>query len=117
MTQHDSKPSSVAETGRPLDTHAADSVRVKGHSPDIIHQTLPSWPCDIDSLPMLLCQKHLAALFGVSERKLERDRHNGEGVRFTKIGRRVLYRKDDVLAYLDQSTYQSTAEAKAKVAR
>ena len=78
-------------------------------------QSCPEGPVDLDNLPALMSQKFLASLFGVSERKLERDRHEGHGVRFTKIGRRVVYRRDDVLAFLEQNTHQSTAEAKAKL--
>ena len=73
------------------------------------------WPENLDDLPVLMTQKYLADLFGVSERKLERDRHEGHGVRFAKIGRRVVYRRVDVLTFLEQNTHQSTAEAKAKL--
>ena len=50
----------------------------------------PQRPVNLDNLPALMSQQFLASVFGVSERKLERDRHEGHGVRFTKIGRRVV---------------------------
>jgi excisionase family DNA binding protein len=57
-------------------------------------------------------QAQLAKLLNISERKLERDRHAGHGPRFCKIGRRILYRREDVLAYLEAHCFASTAEAK-----
>ena len=54
----------------------------------------------------------LAQLLGVSLRKLERDRQQGIGIAFSKFGRRILYRRSDVQAYLAGHSYSSTAEAK-----
>ena len=59
----------------------------------------------------MMTQTYLADLFEVSERKLERDRHEGTGIPFVKIGRRVLYRREDVLEYLKANRFTSTAEA------
>ena len=53
-----------------------------------------------------------AAFLGVSPRTLERKRLEGDGPKFVKIGRRVVYRLRDLEAYLDQNTYSSTAAAK-----
>ena len=71
-----------------------------------------SWTADITALPLLLTQKHLAKLRDTSERTLERERCNGTGVPFVKWGRRVFYKREDVLAFLNQRTFSSTAEAK-----
>jgi excisionase family DNA binding protein len=60
----------------------------------------------------LMTQTYLAEVLVVSERKLERDRHEGTGIPFVKIGRRVLYRREDVLMYLEANRFTSTAEAK-----
>lgn len=60
----------------------------------------------------LMTQAYLAEVLDVSERKLERDRHEGTGIAFVKIGRRVLYRREDVLGYLEDNRFTSTAEAK-----
>ena len=68
-------------------------------------------------LPPLLTQAYLAEVLFVSERKLERDRHEGTGIPFVKIGRRVLYRREDVLMYLEANRFTSTAEAKRTVLR
>ena len=38
-------------------------------------------------------------------------RYRGGGPRFVKTGRRVLYRGQDLLNYLDQHTYSNTREA------
>ena len=65
-----------------------------------------------DGLQPLNTQPHLAEVLFVSERKLERDRHEGTGIPFVKIGRRVLYRREDVLEYLMANRFTSTAEAK-----
>jgi Helix-turn-helix domain len=62
--------------------------------------------------PNLLTQADLADLFGISQRKLERDRHIGAGIPFVKVGRRVLYRREDILAFLEENRFVSTAEAK-----
>ena len=77
--------------------------------------TLPAdaiWSANLAALPLLLTQKQLAELRDTSERTLERERCNGTGVPFIKWGRRVFYRREDVLAFLQTRTFSSTAEAK-----
>lgn len=46
-----------------------------------------------------LNQVELARRWGLSHRTLERWRWRGEGPDFMKLGGRVVYRLDDVLAY------------------
>ena len=46
-----------------------------------------------------LNQHQLAARWTVSGRTLERWRWSGEGPQFLKIGGRVVYRLEDILAY------------------
>ncbi|QFG37301.1 helix-turn-helix domain-containing protein [Paracoccus pantotrophus] len=46
-----------------------------------------------------LNQTELAARWSISARTLERWRWTGEGPAFLKIGGRVVYRLEDVLAY------------------
>ena len=46
-------------------------------------------------------------------RTLERRRRDGTGPKFVKLGRRCLYRPEDVDAYLSEHTVSSTAEAEA----
>ena len=47
----------------------------------------------------LLNQQQLATRWTVSARTLERWRWSGEGPQFLKIGGRVVYRVEDILAY------------------
>lgn len=42
-------------------------------------------------------------------------RIKGSGPKFIKLGRAVYYRRDDVLAWLDERTFTSTAEARKAV--
>jgi predicted DNA-binding transcriptional regulator AlpA len=44
-------------------------------------------------------QKQLSRRWGLSPRTLERWRHDGEGPRFIKLGRRVAYRLIDIEAF------------------
>jgi excisionase family DNA binding protein len=58
-----------------------------------------------------LTQRQLADLIGVSERTLERWRVEGRGPKFVAIGpRRRLYRVDDVDAWTQSQTFESTAQ-------
>ncbi|VEG92091.1 helix-turn-helix domain-containing protein [Legionella spiritensis] len=67
---------------------------------------------EFDSAPnsMLFNQNTLAAILDCSTQLLERNRWAGEGVPYLKIGRKVLYRKSDVLEFLQQQKlYRSTS--------
>ena len=57
-------------------------------------------------------QGQLAATLNISERSLERMRAEGSGPLFRKAGRRVLYKVEDVEAWLAGRSFSSTAEAK-----
>lgn len=76
-----------------------------------------NWPRRFDDLPVLMTQTHVAELMGVSERTLERQRHTGGGIRFCKMGRKVLYRRDDVVRHLLNCCFENTAEVKASRGR
>ena len=52
-----------------------------------------------------------AEVLRTSPRTLERRRRDGTGPKFVKLGRRCLYRPEDVDAYLSEHTVASTAEA------
>ena len=71
------------------------------------------WPRKFEDLPVLMTQAQVAQLFGLSERTLERQRHKGDGIRFCKMGRRVFYRRDDVVHHLLNCSFDNTAEARA----
>jgi len=60
----------------------------------------------------LFNQQTLAALLNCSTHLLERNRWAGGGVPFFKIGRKVLYRKSDILDFLGkQKIYCSTSDS------
>jgi hypothetical protein len=68
---------------------------------------------EFESAPLstLFNQKIIAAVLSCSTQLLERNRWAGGGVPYLKIGRKVLYRKSDVLAFLkQQKVYQSTSD-------
>ena len=52
-----------------------------------------------------------AKLLNVSTKWLERHRIEGDGPPYVKIGRRVVYRRADIMAWLEQRRFRSTAEA------
>ena len=55
-----------------------------------------------------LSQTDLANRWRMSPRTLERWRFTGEGPRFIKLGGRVLYRLEDVVAFEDRQIRQVT---------
>ena len=64
--------------------------------------------------PEFLVQREVAALLRASERTLERWRLEGVGPKWRRIGRKkVIYAREDVMAYADSRTFTSTAEANA----
>ena len=56
-------------------------------------------------------QNEAAELLRLSPRTLERHRVAGTGPRFTKAGRRVLYKITELETWTTERTYTSTAEA------
>lgn len=72
--------------------------------------TLPFRPHDTFGNPALVLfdQIRLAELFGCSERTLERQRLEGTGIPFVRVGRLVRYRLVDVLQYLERQRRTST---------
>jgi excisionase family DNA binding protein len=62
----------------------------------------------------LLTQREAAMALRLSERTLERWRVSGEGVRFVKAGRRVLYRLDDIETWLASRVRTSTSESRRR---
>jgi predicted DNA-binding transcriptional regulator AlpA len=58
----------------------------------------------------LLSTRQVADWLGLSEQWLEIGRCRGYGPTFVKIGRRVRYRREDVLRFLAQRRHASTAE-------
>lgn len=62
----------------------------------------------------LLTQSDLAAISGQSEVTIGRWRRQGAGPAFLKLGRKVMYRRVDVEAWLNQQRVGSTAEHKMR---
>lgn len=62
------------------------------------------------TLPRLLDQKELAQYLGKSTAWCERSRWAGEGPRFIKLGRHVRYKAEDVAAWIDENSKQSSSE-------
>ena len=61
--------------------------------------------------PSLFNQQTIAAVLSCSTQLLERNRWAGTSVPYLKIGRKVLYRKSDVLGFLQQQKiYRSTSD-------
>jgi hypothetical protein len=71
-----------------------------------------STPMSIEELPVLLTPAQLAAFLSRSERTLERDRGEGDGIPFVKYRNSIYYFRDEVIASLRKRVYMSTAEAK-----
>jgi hypothetical protein len=55
-------------------------------------------------------QAELAERWGVSQRTLERWRWLGFGPRYIKVGGRVVYRVDEIEAFEERQTRQSTSD-------
>lgn len=69
------------------------------------HDTVPGDPALV-----LLDQTRLAKLLGCSARTLERQRLEGTGIPFCRIGRLVRYRLLDVSEYLEAQRRRSTSD-------
>lgn len=68
---------------------------------------------EFESAPQsaLFSQQTIVAVLSCSTQLLERNRWAGSGVPYLKIGRKVLYRKSDVLDFLQQQkVYHSTSD-------
>jgi predicted DNA-binding transcriptional regulator AlpA len=59
----------------------------------------------------LLNETQTCDLTGLAPRTLQRKRLDGTGPKFVKLGRRVLYRRRDVLAWIGANTHDSTSAA------
>ena len=62
----------------------------------------------------LLTQQEAAEATRLSPRTLERHRLAGTGPKFVRLGRRVLYRREDVEEWIAANICRSTSEADAK---
>ncbi len=70
-----------------------------------------------DPALVLLDQTRLAELLGCSARTLERQRLEGSGIPFCRVGRLVRYRLADVRQYLEEQRRTSTGDTRPEEAR
>ncbi len=65
-------------------------------------------PITLKEMPEFLTPAELAQLLRTTTNSLSQDRYLGRGVRFIRAGRRILYARSDVLAYLEANTFQQS---------
>lgn len=65
----------------------------------------------IEPATLYRCDDASRLLGGVSISTLARWRVVGSGPKFVKVGRMVIYRGADLIAFLDRNTFSSTSEA------
>ena len=63
-----------------------------------------------DQLTLVLSARKAAILLGLSESTLAKMRLYGTGPRYSKLGRRVVYRPEELEAWIAANRYQSTSE-------
>lgn len=62
----------------------------------------------LEALPDLITPAELAQFMRTTTNSLAQDRYLGRGVPFVKHGKKVLYRRGDVEAYLERNRFQRT---------
>jgi predicted DNA-binding transcriptional regulator AlpA len=67
--------------------------------------------------PKFLDQTAAAEFLGLSPRTLEKKRMDGEGPRYRKFGRRVLYELSELMEWADERIYNSTSEKRREESR
>jgi predicted DNA-binding transcriptional regulator AlpA len=65
----------------------------------------------------VLTQNEVAKLYGLSVRTLERHRTAGTGPKFTRIGRLIRYREQDLADYVESNLHTSTSEGSSATER
>jgi hypothetical protein len=68
---------------------------------------------ELAPISALFTQKTIAAVLSCSTQLLERNRWAGGGIPYLKIGRKVLYRKSDVLEYIQQQQLRCSTSQEA----
>lgn len=61
------------------------------------------------NLPELLTPKEVAGWLAISEASLAQDRFMKTGIPYIKVGKRVRYRRDDIISFLDANRYEVSA--------
>jgi predicted DNA-binding transcriptional regulator AlpA len=102
-------PRSIAATF----TQNFGAVRAAILSPDKSQHSPPT--AEPILLDHLLSPRQAAEFTGLSEATLQRQRSNGDGIPFVKLGpRRVAYRKSDILRWLESRLVCSTTDARQR---
>lgn len=60
----------------------------------------------MDDLPPLMTTAEVADYIRASKESLNQDRYLGRGMPYVRIGRKIRYRREDVLKYLDANTFR-----------
>ena len=58
-----------------------------------------------EDLPVLMTTAEVAAFIRASKQSLDQDRYLGRGLPYVRIGRKIRYRREEVLKYLDANTF------------
>lgn len=53
---------------------------------------------------ILLTEDEVSKLFNINKHTLQRDRFNGTGIPYVKLGRRVRYKVEDIQKYIERNT-------------
>jgi hypothetical protein len=68
------------------------------HFEKLVHRG--QWPGTISALPLILTEKQLAHVLGLTVRTLQRRRYEGrDWIPHKKVGKSITYRRDDVLTH------------------
>ncbi len=86
-------------------------ARATARTPNTGFDPPPTMPADDE----FFRTPQAASFLKVSESKLEKDRLNGKGPRFYRLpnSRAILYRKADLVAFVNQGAHGSTSERAA----
>lgn len=60
----------------------------------------------MESLPALMTTAEVADFVRASKESLNQDRYLRRGMPYVRIGRKIRYRREDVLRYLEANTFQ-----------
>ena len=53
---------------------------------------------------ILLTENEVSKLFNINKHTLQRERFNGTGIPYVKLGRRVRYKVEDIQKYIERNT-------------
>jgi predicted DNA-binding transcriptional regulator AlpA len=94
-----------------MQRRASPDLRHRGGKMSPVAVTSPTVPELPQGFERLLDDNELAAVMGRSRSRIQKDRLEGRGPPFVKIGRLVRYRADDVRDYLRSCTIRPAPQA------